>query len=40
VRIVKAMRIDHVLLTPDLSERLVACDYRTRSNAPLVADRS
>jgi exodeoxyribonuclease-3 len=40
------MRIDHVLLTPDLSTRLVACDiardYRKGSkpsdHAPLVAD--
>jgi exodeoxyribonuclease-3 len=40
------MRIDHVLLTPDLSARLVACDiardYRKGSkpsdHAPLVAD--
>jgi exodeoxyribonuclease III len=40
------MRIDHVLLTPDLSSRLVACDiardYRKGSkpsdHAPLVAD--
>jgi exodeoxyribonuclease-3 len=40
------MRIDHVLLTPDLSDRLVACDiardYRKGTkpsdHAPLVAD--
>ncbi|MDP9255094.1 MAG: endonuclease/exonuclease/phosphatase family protein [Actinomycetota bacterium] len=40
------MRIDHVLLTPDLAARLVACDiardYRKGSkpsdHAPLVAD--
>jgi exodeoxyribonuclease III len=36
------MRIDHVLLTPDLGARLVARDYRKGAkpsdHAPLVAD--